>query len=106
MSTGIAREWYTFGEIATEMKVSHGTVRNLFVREPGVLRVSSPGSKRPTYCVSASVYERVKLRLSNPPPTPSPRFWPQRRPRAPAKWRSLFSVSGYPQGPVSMFSSV
>jgi hypothetical protein len=70
VSTGIAKELYTFGEIAAEMGVCHGTVRNLFGREPGVLRVGLPGSKRPTYRVPVSVYERVKLRMSNPPPTP------------------------------------
>ena len=69
MSTGIAKEW-TFGEIAADMAVSHGTVRNLFAREPGVRRVGKPGSKRPTYRVPADVYERVKLRISNPPLTP------------------------------------
>lgn len=70
MSTAIAKEWYTFGEIAADMGVSHGTVRNLFRREPDVLRVGLPGSKRPTYRVPVCVYERVKRRLSNPPPIP------------------------------------
>ena len=70
MGTAIAKEWYTFREIAADMGVSHGIVRNLFRREPGVLRVGLPGSKRPTYRVPANVYERVKRGLSNPPPTP------------------------------------
>lgn len=70
MGAGRAKEWYKFREIAAEMDVGHGTVRNLFVREPGVLRVGLPGSKRPTYRVPLSVYERVKLRMSNPPPMP------------------------------------
>jgi len=70
VGTATAKEWYTFREIAADMGVSHGTVRNLFGREPDVLRVGLPGSKRPTYRVPTNVYERVKRRLSNPPPTP------------------------------------
>jgi len=70
MSTGTAKESYSFGEIAAELGVSHSTVRNRFRREPGVLRVGVPGSKRPRYVVPAIVYARVKLSMSNPPPTP------------------------------------
>lgn len=70
MSTTIERESYTFGEIAAEMGVSHSTVRNLFAREPGVLRLGKPGSKRPTYRVPPDVRARVMLRISNPPLTP------------------------------------
>jgi hypothetical protein len=71
MTTGTGTEKeYTFGEIAAKHGVSHGTVRNLFRREPDVRRVGKPGSKRPTYRVPAHVYERVKLRISNPPLTP------------------------------------
>jgi hypothetical protein len=70
MSTAFAKQSYTFGQIAAEKGVSHSTVRNLFAREPGVLRVGKPGSKRPTYRVPADVYARVMLRLSNPPLTP------------------------------------
>lgn len=68
--TAFAKEFYTFGEIATELGVSYSTVRNLFRKEPGVLRAGVPGSKRPRYLVPASVYARVKKRLENPPPTP------------------------------------
>jgi hypothetical protein len=70
LSIGIAEQDQTFGEIANELRVSYSTVRNLFVREPGVLRVGLPGSKRPTYRVPPNVKERVKLRISNPPVTP------------------------------------
>ena len=70
MSSAIAREWFTLGEIAAEKGVSHSTARNLFIREPGVVRVGTPGSKRPAYRVPAEVKERVFRRLSNPPKTP------------------------------------
>ena len=70
MCTAVAKEWYTFSEIAAEMGLSHSTVRNLFIREPGVVRVGRPGSKRPTYRVPAHVYARVQQRMSNPPQTP------------------------------------
>lgn len=70
MGTAIAKEWYELGEIAAERGLSYSTVRNLFTREPGVLRGGKPGSKRPTYRVPADVYARVMLRLSNPPLTP------------------------------------
>ena len=68
--TGVAKEWYSFSEIAAELGVSHSTVRNRFRREPDVLRVGAPGSRRPKYAVPASVYARVKLSMANPPPTP------------------------------------
>jgi hypothetical protein len=70
VGTAIAKERYTFGEIAAEMRISHGTVRNLFRNEPDVIRGGVPGSKRPKYIVPAHVYARVSQRLSNPPPTP------------------------------------
>jgi hypothetical protein len=70
VGTAIAKDFYTFGEIAADLGISHGMVRNLFRNEPGVLKVGVPGSKRPRYLVPAHVYERVKQRLSNPPPTP------------------------------------
>jgi hypothetical protein len=67
MNDGTAKEKYSFGEIAADLGVSHSTVRDRFRREPGVLRVGVPGSKRPRYVVPASVYERVKLSMSPPP---------------------------------------
>ncbi len=70
MSTGTAQESYTLGEIAAELGVSYSTVRNIFRREPGVRQWGVEGSKRPRYIVPANVYERVKLRRSNPPLTP------------------------------------
>jgi hypothetical protein len=69
MSIGATKE-YSFGEIAAIHGVSHGTVRNLFRYEPDVRRVGKPGSRRPVYSVPANVYERVMLRISNPPRTP------------------------------------
>jgi hypothetical protein len=47
MTTTIAPESYTFGEIGAEKASNHSAVRNLFAREPGGLPVGKPGSKRP-----------------------------------------------------------
>lgn len=64
------KESYSFREIADELGVSHSTVRNRYRREPDVLRVGKPGSRRPRYVVPAHVHARVKLSMSNPPPVP------------------------------------
>ena len=70
MSIETKKESYSFREIADELGVSHSTVQNRYRREPGVRRVGAHGSRRPKYSVPADVHERVKLSMSNPPPTP------------------------------------
>jgi hypothetical protein len=66
----MAKPFYTFGEIASDLNVSHDTVRRNLRDEPGVVPLGKPGSKRPTYRVPAAVYERFKLRLAKPPKSP------------------------------------
>lgn len=50
---------YTFDEIAERLHCSYGAVRNLFMKEPGVVKLNS------TYRVPESVYQGVLARRAN-----------------------------------------
>ena len=55
VSTAITKQFETLNDIAAELGVSHSTARNLFTKEPDVIRVGAPGSKRPRYRVPRHV---------------------------------------------------
>jgi hypothetical protein len=55
-------EYLTLAECARLMHVGRSTAWRIFGREPGVLRVPSPGSKRPFIRVPRAVYDRVLRR--------------------------------------------
>jgi AcrR family transcriptional regulator len=65
VGTAVAKESYTFGEIAAELGISHGTVRNLFRNEPGVLRagmltdqgMTPPPRRISRWCMAAAPAE-------------------------------------------------
>jgi hypothetical protein len=64
-----AQRHFTVGEIAALWSLSDDAVRNIFVREPGVLVLGSerkPGKRRGhvTLRIPADVLERVHRRLS------------------------------------------
>ena len=66
----MAEKHYTPDELAEMWGVSAETIRNVFRREPGVLRLGEPNGKKRKYVlmrVPESVAERVHKRLSAVP---------------------------------------
>jgi hypothetical protein len=66
----MAEKHYTPDDLASLWGVSAETVRNIFRKEPGVLRVTQPNEKKRKYVLTRiphSVAERVHKRLSAVP---------------------------------------
>ena len=54
----------TAASIAARWSVSEDTVRAIFRREPGVLRIGAAGTRKPAYRIPDEVLERVERRMA------------------------------------------
>jgi hypothetical protein len=52
-------------EAARRLGVSESTARRIFKTEPGVLRITTPGHRRPMVRVPIEVVERVRAACAN-----------------------------------------
>ena len=68
MHQNLPEEYYSVVQIAQRLNLSHDLVRNLFMREPGVLAITRPAKRNKriyrTLRIPASVLNRVVTRMA------------------------------------------